>query len=507
MTARTEDGRRGMATLELMALIGVVLLAGAPGVHAQARKTAPSTPAGLAGAVARDYPASPSYPGNPAVDRIFAAWDSTTTPGCALGVARDGRFIYERGYGMANLDYEIPNSPRMVYYIGSDSKQFTAASIALLSLQGRVGLGDDIRKYVPEMPDYGKPVTVSELVHHTSGVRDMYGLMELAGLRLEDVFPDSAALALVARQKELNFEPNTDWLYSNSGYWLLAQIVERVTGASLRVYADSAIFRPLGMAHSHFHDRPGHIMPWRAMSYEGDGQGGYRISYLQNFDKIGAGGLYSTVEDLQKWDENYYTHRVGGDALQQVIHRRAVLDDGDTLTYAFGNEISTYRGLPIEEHGGAMMGYKAHILRFPEQHFSVLETCNLGSIDPGALARKVADVYLAGVLGPAEPPRRRPGAKESPKATWQPDAAALSAFAGAYHSDELDVTYHIVAQDGGLRVGWRATPARALEPTTEDTFRAGPLVLHFERDASGRPAAFTVEAGRVRNLRFQRIGG
>jgi CubicO group peptidase (beta-lactamase class C family) len=237
-------------------------------------------PVGAPGAQAR----------NPAVDTLFARWDRADSPGCSIGVVQDGRFIYQRGYGSANLDYGIPNSPDMQYYVGSDSKQFTAAAIALLSLSGRISLDDDIRKYFPEMNAYQRPVTVRHLVHHTGGVRDIYTLMSLGGKRLEDVFTDAEAVALIARQKELNFAPGDDYLYSNSGYFLLAQLIKRVTGQSLRVFADSAIFRPLGMTRTHFHDDPGHIMPKRAMSYEPDGKGGFVISYIQNFDKIGAGG-------------------------------------------------------------------------------------------------------------------------------------------------------------------------------------------------------------------------
>ena len=473
-------------------------------VSASAMVTTLAGAPGAAGAQTIAYPAPPTYPPNPAVDLIFAAWDKPDSPGCALGVVQDGRFIYERGYGMANLDYDVPNTTRMVYYIGSDSKQFAAASIALLSLQGRISLDDDIRKYVPEMPDYGTPITISNLVHHTSGIRDIYTLMSLAGLRLEDVFTDADQMALIARQKELNFKPGTDYLYSNSGYWLLAEIVKRVTGESLRVYADSAIFKPLGMSDTHFHDLPGHIMPWRAMSYERNGKGGFRISYLQNFDKVGAGGLYSTVEDLQKWDENYYTHQVGGDALQRVIHQRGVLANGDTLIYAFGNEISTYRGLPTEEHGGAMMGYKAHILRFPAQHFSVLETCNLGDIAPGPLAHRVADVYLADVMGPMPPEQQRAARPVREASSWKPSASELAAFAGDYYSDELDVTYHLAMKDGALTVAFRATPERTLEPFRTDTFRMGGQVFTFHRDAAGRPVGFEVEAGRVQHMRFVR---
>ena len=445
---------------------------------------------------------------NSRVDAIFAQWDRADSPGCALGVLQNGRFVYQRGYGMANLDYDIPNAPSMVYYVGSDSKQFTAAVVALLALDGKLSLDDDIRKYLPEMPDYGTPITIRHLIHHTSGIRDIYTLMSLGGLRLEDVFSDSEAVALIARQKELNFKPGDDYLYSNSGYFLLAQIVKRVTGASLRVVADERIFRPLGMTNTHFHDDPGHVMKRRAMSYERDSSG-YRISYLQNFDKIGAGGLYSTVEDLRKWDENYYTHRVGGPALQTLIHTRGILNKGDTLTYAFGNNVARYRGLRIDEHGGSLMGYKAEILRFPDHHFSVLLTCNLGAINPGPLAQQVADIYLADKLGPKAERAvagagRRPGSVTSAGAPAT-DAAALASFAGDYYSEEVDATYRVAVEGNRLVVSAHHVDTRPLVPVDTDTFRAGGITLHFERSsASAPPTAFTVQAGRVRNIRFQR---
>jgi CubicO group peptidase (beta-lactamase class C family) len=446
------------------------------------------------------------FPANPKVDRIFAEWDKPSSPGCALGVLRNGRFVYERGYGMANLDYDIPNSPKLVYYVGSDSKQFTAASIALLVLDGKIALDDDIRKYIPEMPDYGTPITINYLIHHTSGIRDIYVLMSLGGLRLEDVFSDSEEVALIARQKELNFKPGDDYLYSNSGYFLLAEIVKRVTGKSLRVFADERIFKPLGMTHTHFHDDPGHIMKGRAMSYESDGTGSYRISYLQNFDKIGAGGLYTTVEDLRQWDENFYTHRVGGDALQRMIHTRGILNRGDTIAYAFGNNVTTYRGLRVDEHGGALMGYKAEILRFPDQHFSVLATCNLGSINPEPLAEQVAEVYLGSKMG-AAPERQLAGRRSRDvmqAALPALGAEQLAVYAGDYYSDEVDATYRIAATNSGLVLSAHHVPTQKLVAAGVDTFRAGNgLTLHFEKGA-GSVTAFTVEAGRVRNIRFAR---
>ena len=456
--------------------------------------------------------AAQNFAPNPSVDRLFARWDHPDSPGCAVGVIRDGKFVYERGYGMANLDYSIPNSPQTVFYVGSVSKQFTAAAVAMLALEGRLSLDDDIRKYIPEMPDYratyGVPVTIRNLIHHTSGIRDIYTLMGLAGLRLEDVMTDDASLAMIARQAELNFKPGTDYLYSNSGYWLLGQIVERVTGQPLRAFADERIFQPLGMTHTHFHDDPGHIMKDRAMSYEPDGHGGFRISFLQNFDKTGAGGLYSTVEDLARWDANFHTHRVGGSALQEMIHRRGVLANGDTLTYVFGNEVATYRGLRTDEHGGSMMGYKAHILRFPDQKLSVIETCNLGSINPGPIARQVAEIFLGDQVGPAAPaPAPHRG---SPPPTIAPSAADMNRVAGDYQSDELGVTYRLLVKDGQLLLRRPNAPDAPLLAEDRDSFRAageglsGPVTLRFDSTGAAAPQSFTVQAGRVTNIRFQR---
>ena len=445
---------------------------------------------------------------NAAVDRIFAEWDKPSSPGCAVGAIQNNRYLYKHGYGMANLDYDIPNGPDMVYYIGSDSKQFTAASVALLSMQGKLSLDDDIRKYFPELPDYGSRITIRNLIHHTSGIRDIYSLMAMRGDRLEDVFPDSAALALIFRQKGLGFKPGDAYSYSNSGYFLLAQLVKRVSGQPLREFADAQIFQPLGMMHTHFHDDPGHIMKQRAMSYEKDGNGGFRISYLQNFDKVGAGGLYSTVDDLRRWDENFYTHQVGGDALQAILHTRGVLNNGDTLGYAFGNNIGMSRGLRVEEHGGSMMGYKAYILRFPDQHFSVLTTCNLGAIDPGPLSHAVAEVFLGNRMAPAvartsaQTSARQAG--ESTPPTNLTDAE-ISAFAGEYFSDDLGVTYRVRrTSDGRLELVSPGAAPVALVPTQMNTFRAGASVLRFERPTDGAATAMIMTVSRIGEMRLVR---
>jgi len=453
-------------------------------------------------------PAQPAR--NAAVDRIFAEWDRPASPGCALGVVRDGRLVYERGYGMANLDYDLPNGSSMSYYIGSDSKQFTAAAVGLLALQGQLSLDEDIRRWFPELPDYGTPVRVRHLIHHTSGLRDIYGLMSLRGDRLEDVFPDSQALALIARQRGLAFTPGSAYSYSNSGYFLLGQLVKRVSGRSLREYSDSAIFGPLGMTRTHFHDDPGHIMKNRAMSYERDGKGGFVISYLQNFDKVGAGGLYSTMEDLRRWDENYYTHTVGGAALQALIHTRGVLTGGDTLPYAFGNTIGTHRGLRTVEHGGSLMGYKAYIARYPDQRFSVITMCNLGSIDPGPLAHAVAQQFIGSAMT-AERAQSRPAtpaARDSVRLRTSVAMTDAGAYLGTYYSDDLDVTWRVQRSDsGGLVLHIPRRAPQGLVPEGDERFRAGTMRLRFVRSGSGREiGTLIIEVARLGAITFVKQG-
>ena len=448
--------------------------------------------------------AAAQSPRNAAVDRVFAQWDDPGSPGCALGVVRDGRLVYERGYGMANLDYDIPNGPSMVYYIGSDSKQFTAAAVAMLALRGQLSLDDDVRKYFPELPDYGAPVRIRHLIHHTSGIRDIYTLMSLRGDRLEDVFPDSQALALIARQRGLAFPPGSAYSYSNSGYFLLAQLVKRVSGRSLREFADAEIFKPLGMTSTHFHDDPGHVMKNRAMSYERNANGGFRISYLQNFDKVGAGGLYSTVRDLQRWDQNYYSHKVGGEALQALIHTRGVLTNGDTLPYAFGNNVTTYRGLRTVEHGGSMMGYKAYIARYPDQQLTVLTTCNLGSIDPGPLAHSVATVFLSGMMGPEPKKVAAPAAAAFVTAPFARPVEDAARYVGEYYSDDLDVIFRIVRrEDGSLRLFIPRQSPQLLDSQVGDRFDAGPIHLNFK--GAGRTAeVMYVDVARMGMIMFRR---
>ncbi|MCX6955342.1 MAG: serine hydrolase [Verrucomicrobia bacterium] len=446
-----------------------------------------------------------------AVDAIFATWDKPSSPGCALAVIHDGRIIYERGYGSADLEHDLPISPATVFYVGSDSKQFTAAAIALLAQRGVLSLDDDVRSIVPELPDYGGRLTVRHLVHHTSGLRDYLELRALAGEPTDAPFNDEDVLGIITRQKELNFAPGSQHLYSNSGYFLLSVIVKRKTGKSLRDFAAENFFGPLGMTTAQFRDDHTALVPHRAQGYVGR-TGAYRLSN-PNFDAVGAGGVFMTVRDFLPWDQNFYDAKIGGREFLDLIQTPGKLNDGSALTYAFGLTVTRYQGLKIVEHGGAYGGFRAHLLRFPEQHFSVACFANLGSMEPGKLARAVADLYLAGPMREARLAAPRDGAKspspapaaKNPPATaaaTPPAPASLADYEGDFFSAELQSVFHVGVANGRLTVRGGRRAAAPLTAARTDVFTAPGWELIFQRGAEGRVDAFTLNAGRVKHLRF-----
>ncbi len=326
------------------------------------------------------------------VDELFAKWDSTVSPGAALAIIKDGEIIYKRGYGMVNLEHNIPITTTSVFRIGSTSKQFTASCIAILSLQGKISLDDDIRKYVPELPRYERSITIRHLVHHTSGIRDYLTLAEIAALMDDHFYTPEDTIELLGRQKRLNFPPGEEHLYSNSGYFLMGVIVERVSGKSLNDFAQEHIFKPLGMKNTHFHDDHTMVVKKRADGYSPTKEG-FRID-MTTLDHVGDGGVFTTVEDMFLWDQAFYNNKLGKE-LMEFIQTSGMLNNGEKLDYAFGLGIDDYKGLKKVSHGGGFVGFRAQMVRFPEQNFSVVCLANLGTIDPSKLCREIADIYLA----------------------------------------------------------------------------------------------------------------
>jgi CubicO group peptidase (beta-lactamase class C family) len=406
------------------------------------------------------------------VDAVFSAFNANT-PGCALGVVRDGKIVYEKGYGQASLELGVPISPQTVFDIGSTSKQITATSILLLAQQGRLALDDDIRKYVPELQDYGKKVTLRQMLHHTSGLRDYIGLLSLAGAQDEAVTGDDEALAILARQRGLNYPPGDDYLYSNSNFFLMSVVVKRVSGKTLREFAQENIFTPLGMKDTQILDDHTKVIPRKAASYAPKRGGGFQVE-TSNWEQTGDGAVQTTVEDLAKWDQNFYDPKVGGEALVRELQTPGTLNNGSKNDYALGLFLGEYRGLKRVSHGGSWAGFRAELARFPEQHFSAIVLCNVANGDPSGLSLKVAEVYLRDKMQP-------PSARQNTVAP----AGEAEKFAGTYYAPETMSVRRFTARDGKLIMGANAE----LVPIGNGEFTLGATKINFAADGSSGTVA------------------
>lgn len=524
---------------------------------------------------------------DPRIDSIFATYDKRDSPGCAVAVQENGRSLFAKGYGMASLEHDVPITPATAFYAASVSKQFTAFAVAMLAKQGKLSLDDDVRRWIPEVPDFGKTITIRHLIHHTSGLRDYFVLLGMTGWPSDGPITEAQFLDLVSRQKSLNFDPGTRHLYSNTGYVLLSILVERVSGQSLREFADASMFRPLGMTNSHFRDDHTTLVKNRALAYS-PRQNGWQMS-VPGFDVVGDGGLFTTVEDLAKWADNYDVHAVGGDDVVSQVLTRGRLTTGDSIRYAFGLSHGEHGGLAAIEHGGAYGGYRAHFVRFPDQGLAVATLCNAATANSVALGHRVASVFLGDRIassGPSSSASTSAGvpilrlsrdqlaryvgaywdstaedllrfelrdtalvivgssmallpisqttfrhstapitytfsaqADGSPRLDVasptggtdayrrmpppRADTAVLREYVGDYFSDELDTTWRIDVEKGGLVVRRRALTDQTLRPVFLDAFLSPAGVLRFTRDPDGRVAGFVVGAGRVTGFRFQ----
>ncbi|MFC1651330.1 serine hydrolase domain-containing protein [Candidatus Latescibacterota bacterium] len=384
------------------------------------------------------------------VDSIFAHMDTPTSPGCALSVMRNGALIYERGYGMANLEYGIPITPQSVFHVASVSKHFTAMAVELLVNEGKVSWDDNIRDYVPEVPDFGTTITLRHLVHHVSGIRDQWNLLLMAGWRWEaDVVTQKDVLDITSRQTALNFEPGSRFMYSNTGFTLLAVVVERVTGKSFREFTTERIFRPLGMENTHFHDDHQMIVKNRAWAYAPDEGGLYGLkNSIPDFDVVGATSLFTTVHDMAAWDRNFYTGKIGGKEALDRLHERYVLTSGDTIPYAHGLFLGKYRGLRTVSHSGGDAGYRSHFLRFPDQRFTITIFANFPSSNPANLARRVADIYLENDF---QEVLKEPTAKPEDMSNISVSLNELKQLTGIYHTNPGNRTFRIKMEQDTLK--------------------------------------------------------
>ena len=326
------------------------------------------------------------------VDAIFSKFNSLDQPGVSFAIVRDGKVVYSGGFGSANLEYRIKNSASTIFHVASVSKQFTCFAVQLLAEDGKLSLDDDVRKHLPWVSDFGETITLRQLMHHISGLRDQWQLLAIAGNRLDDVITMEHLRKLLSKQRELNFPPGTDTLYSNSGYTLLAEVVESVSKVSFKQFTHERIFKPLGMVNSHFHDDHRHIVPNRAYSYSPTRKG-FQKSVL-SYANVGATSLFTTAEDLALWLINLSTGSVGGKEVLKRMLERGVLKNGKPTTYASGLIHGEHRTMPLISHGGSDAGFRSHVAYLPENNLSVVVLSNRSDSNTSKLVRDIIDVIF-----------------------------------------------------------------------------------------------------------------
>ncbi len=498
------------------------------------------------------------------IDALFAAWNSTHTPGCSVAVDKSGEPYFRKAYGLANLDYAVPADPATQYHVASVSKQFTAAAVLLLVREGKVSLAAHPREYLPEVSALPDGITVRHLIHHTGGIRDQWDLLGLAGWRYaRDRITNQDVMTMLARQRDLNFPPNSEYLYSNSGYTLLAEIVSRVSGQTFREFTNARLFQPVGMTETFFRDDFDEVVPDHAAGYVQKKAGGYALS-VTNFDTAGATSLVTTPRDLVKWANLFITN----DPLIDGMTTKGILADGEEISYAFGIDVSTRDDKTFISHGGSDAGYRAFLMTVPADAISIAVACNT-TASPGrlsnALYRLLTDKTTESQTQPQSIPypeafngdfyssetrnlwRFRDGVATflsfqaellatgkrtllipsfgvtgefnrtySEVTISSPDDTAvyarvnasddnLSPLAGAYYSEELDAVYRIRNDGGQMRLDYVKHPDVELLKVDENTLAGEVGTLEFTLDGQGRADGFTLNTFRIRNLAFRRI--
>ena len=396
------------------------------------------------------------------IDEIFSDYNSPHKPGGSIAVVRDGELVFAKGYGSANLEYEIPNTAHTIFHVASVSKQFTVFAILLLEADGKLSIDDDIRDYIPEVPDFGYTITLRDLATHTSGMRDQWNLLALAGWRLDDVITTDNVFEIVKRQKELNFMPGEEYLYCNTGFTLLAEVVTRVSGKPFAEFTSERIFQPLEMTNTLFYDDHEKIVKYRAYSYhlEGDLFKKNVLSYAN----VGATSLFTTAEDMSRWARNFRDVKVGSTDIIELMNTEAVLNNGETFGGAMGQFVNEHKGHRQIQHGGSDAGYRSYFARFPDDDLAVVVLSNLANFNPRQKALDVADLFLE---DQTEPPRAQ---ATMIRDELELNARALKKYEGYYWNDASAYSRRLYVRDDTLRYFRNENNESPLLPVGVDAF-------------------------------------
>ena len=363
------------------------------------------------------------------IDQLFAKWDNGTSPGCVIGIVRNDSLIYSKGYGMADLEYKIPISPATLFHMASVSKQFTAYSILLLSKAGKLELDDDIRRYLNWFPDLGAKITIRHLLTHTSGIRDQWMLLQIAGTRMGDIIMQEELVNVLKNQRGLNFQPGSQWSYSNSNYALLAEVIKVVSGKPLRRFTDSAIFTPLQMTNTHFRDDATEIEP-RALSYHRNAENTFNSTPYNN-SSVGATNLYTNVTDMTKWFSNFWNPKVGNMDDIKLLTTNAVLNNGRGQTYAMGINNDVYNGWRRYSHAGGDASYRSYVAVYPDLKMGIMVFTNVDEIGTYSKAAEIFDL-----IAPAKTKETSVEKRIDSSKSIIDDTSSIKPFLGNYIYEE-----------------------------------------------------------------------
>jgi CubicO group peptidase (beta-lactamase class C family) len=417
------------------------------------------------------------------MEKVLFEWNRLDRPGVAVTVVKDGKVIFQKAYGLTSMEHNIHNTNKTLFDTVSIAKPFTGMAIAMLEAQGKISPGDDIRKYIPELPDFGKIVTVGHLLYHTSGIWDWSKALPAAGWRLEDVITFDHIMGIVKRQQKLQFDPGSKYLFSNTNYNLLAEIVKRVTGQSFRDWAWENIFRPVGMFKTVVRDQPGEPIENQAYGYDYQPLTGYRKGG-DNLNAVGSHCVFSSGEDMGKWLLNLETGKVGGSTVMEKMFTPGVLDNGEKIDYAYGWEIDTYKGLKRFSVSGELGGFNSTLQYFPQHKFGVVMLSNWisGWGNLAYPARQIVDIYLEAYLEkPAPPPD-----SNSKTTEIKPNPDLYDQYAGDYRW-EPGFVVNIYREKDKLMLKARSSSYELL-PLSETQFKlsAADYRFTFQKDKDGK---------------------
>ena len=420
------------------------------------------------------------------IDSLFIAWNQPNHPGGAVGIMKGGKIIYSKAFGHASLEYLVPNTPDTRFNIASVSKQFTGMGMVLLHLKGKLSLDDDVRKYLPGLPDFGDTITIRHMIHHTSGLRSLHALLGMAGWRDDDYRTNEDLFRFLKNQQDLNFSPGDEYLYCNSGYMLMADIIETITGEKFADWMYANVFEPLGMVHTYVEDQYNRIVPFNATSYYGSAGNGFSRA-VEYWGYVGSGNVHSTTEDLLKWLENFHHPAPGWENVFDLMKTRGILNNGDTLDYAFGINIDEYKGEKRISHGGSIGGYRSLVEAFPDQGLNVVLLTNFSSSEVGSKMDHISDLLLQ-----LEPAGATGLITASSIASIQLPGQELEKCCGHYWNEENLYQRIIYLKDDTLRYARPESLESKLLPLSANEFQMADVAkvirVLFEISPGGRKA-------------------